>query len=808
MPKPRSKRKNPSAIEQMLGVRGLTAGSALANDMFANSAARTGFGTPSLGQGGSHELIRFSYNYWEIITLYRNHWLSRRIVDAPAQDMVKAWPRLTSDIAPKDLSRIDRALRKTNTKNNILTGLTWGRLFGGAGGLMIIEGQENELDQPLDLESVPLGGFKGIVPFDRWAGVSPMGDVCTDINRPLDFNKPEMYECRASGGDSFRVHSSRLLRFLGPTVPTPEVEAQSWWGISVLEPIYESTTRLDNMYANLLNLSFRANLIGMKFPELAQLLSGLGSSQMASQKFEQRMSAINHLMSNQSLIPLPTDGSIEQTQYSFSGMADVLQLFQLDIAGAAQIPITRLFGRTYNGLGQAGDGDERIYEERITTDQSVYLAPQLEKLYPVICMSELGDVPDDLDLTFPSIRVLDEKEKAELAKAVADTTTVYLNGGIMSARVVAKEVKQSSDITGLGTNLTDEDIARLPDTPQSEGEMGEGLFGEAGGGLNEADSPAKAIKSENKVGKEEESGAPAEPENKAGKEEDPEEELSAKAPAMDALPAGLRLGECVLVDGRLLTVEKVIGGVKDMFGDPVVQVHFASGEVHAYRPERKRAGDAKPPIRLSDDELEEELGVLRSMRMAAMTASEQRRFNALADEAVRRRKASSTWDARHGTRPLRRATDEDGASSITTRAQGMADWHALPVRIETPEGGVRTGITPSGESWRTMMPADYGFIDLGIDGADGDSLDCYVGPSPESNNVFVVDQLTLDGKKFDEHKIMLGFITKESALEDYMLGHHLSKRTFAAITEMTIPRFRKWMAAHDMTKPCDPKVKI
>lgn len=776
MPKPR-KRKQANPFEQMMGVHGAT--TAQVSDMFTNGAARMGFGTPSLGQGAEYTLVRISYDYWQLITLFRNHWISRRIVEVPAQDMVKAWPRLTSDIEPKDLTRIDRAIRRTNTKNNILTGLTWGRLFGGAGGLIVIDGQENELDEPLDLESIKIGAYKGIIPFDRWAGISPMGDICTDINRPLDFNKPEMYEVHIAGGASFKVHASRLLRFLGPTVPTPELEAQSYWGVSVLEPTYESITMLDNMYWNILSLSFRANLLGMKFPELAQLLSGLGSSQMASQKFEQRMSAINHLMSNNSLIPLPADGSIESTQYSFSGLDGVLQLFQLNLAGAAQMPITRLFGRTYSGMGQAGDGDERIYEEKIATDQSSYMVPQLEKLYPVICMSELGEVPEDLDLNCPSIRVLDEKEKAELAKAVADTTTVYLNGGIMSPRKVAQEVKQTSDITGIGTNLDDEFIQKLSDEVQSEGEIGEGLFGEEGG-LNPSSSPAKAIKEENKEGKE---NAKEELLAKAGK-------ASETAPAMDSAPANLKVGEKILVNGKLLTVKQVSTGTKDLFGDSTVQVMFDTGEIIAYRPDgdvKVRGADAGPKFHLQGTAKKANCGAVPKLGSTVMIAT---------PEEWARLPLSSKCAKCLSTS---KATDADGASTLHKE---MQMYHALPVRVETPAGQPREG-----KGWHVNMPAHYGFIE-GINGADGDSLDAYIGNSPESNNVYVVDQYDLDGKKFDEHKCMLGYHTEDSAKEDYMLGHHKSSKTFASITPFTMPMFRRWMATHDMTKPCDSKVRI
>lgn len=501
------KRTKANLAEQKLGFTGPTSAlSAQALDYFTNMAARMGFGTPSLAEGADYELIRFSYDYWKLITLYRNHWISRRIVDTPAIDMVRAWPKVVSDIEPKDVTRLDRAIRRTGTKAQFQTGLIWGRLFGGAGALIVIDGQEKELDQPLDLDSIPLGGYKGLCPFDRWAGIMPEGEICVDPSRPLDFNRPEYYSVTPVGGDRFRVHSSRILRFMGPEVPTPEREAQTWWGISVLEPIYEDIRKYDNMSWNILGLTFRANILGMKFDDLAQLLSGLGSSQKATQGFEARMSAINHLMSNQSLVPLPKDGGIESTQYTFSGLDTIYQLFQLAISGGSQIPVTRLWGRTYSGLGAAREQDEMLYEEKIAADQETGQRPQLEKLYPVICMSELGEVPDDMDLVFPSIRVLDEKEKADLARAVVDTVTVALNSGGISKRTYAQELKQSSDITGVLSNISDEFIQSLPDTVQDESEMGEGLFGEQEGepNLTPSSSPQKVLREEGKEKKEQE----------------------------------------------------------------------------------------------------------------------------------------------------------------------------------------------------------------------------------------------------------------------------------------------------------------
>jgi inorganic pyrophosphatase len=268
---------------------------------------------------------------------------------------------------------------------------------------------------------------------------------------------------------------------------------------------------------------------------------------------------------------------------------------------------------------------------------------------------------------------------------------------------------------------------------------------------------------------------------------------------MDALPSGLSVGESVLVGGRMLTVMGIGSAVEDLDGQNAVPVSFTDGSVVAYRP-TARAKD--------DEEYDPESSMMIVEDLIEAAKRELQNDQVGRREVIRakiKRLEARYQELRKEAAERRRATDEDGASSVTRRAQEVIDYHALPVRIESRQGDTRTGTTPDGVSWRTVMPADYGFIE-GVDGADGDSIDCYVGPSPESSNVYVVDQHGLDGRGFDEHKVMLGYHTQESALEDYMLGHHLSGKTFAAVTAFTMPLFRKWLKTHDMTTPCNTEV--
>lgn len=108
--------------------------------------------------------------------------------------------------------------------------------------------------------------------------------------------------------------------------------------------------------------------------------------------------------------------------------------------------------------------------------------------------------------------------------------------------------------------------------------------------------------------------------------------------------------------------------------------------------------------------------------------------------------------------------------------------------VEHPKGTIR-----SGKGWSNTTPADYGYIN-GFIGADHDELDCYINSNLSGSTVFVVDQSRLHNpSKFDEHKCMLGYGNRETALADYMTGHNQSKKIFWGITELTWKEFMWWL---------------
>lgn len=439
----------------------------MTRDSFQNALARLGFNMPNMLDGTSYHLTRMTQNYQTLTTLYRNHWIIRKIVDVIPEDMCKNWVKLNTQVDPGQMKILEKIIRKTRTKEKILEGLKWGRLYGGAAGVILIDGQEHMLGQPLNYDLIMPGSYKGLLILDRWSGISPAARLISDINDP-DFGLPMYYQMTMPDGKMLYVHHSRVLRFKGNALPLWESWAEQQWGSSVIESVYDELKKRDNTSFNIANLVFLANLRVYK-TDMTDLLA-LGDIQM-QQDFYKVMSTINQMMNNFGMTVMGSNDSLESHQYTFTGLNDVYESFMLDIAGACEIPVTRLFGRSPAGFNATGESDLTNYYDSIEEKQEAYMAPVLDKLLPVIALSAWGMIPDDLDYEFNPLRKADPKENAELAKSMAESVVNVYNASLISQQIALKELRQQSEITGMWSNITDEDIAKADTEVDMGGEL-------------------------------------------------------------------------------------------------------------------------------------------------------------------------------------------------------------------------------------------------------------------------------------------------------------------------------------------------
>jgi DNA topoisomerase IB len=129
----------------------------------------------------------------------------------------------------------------------------------------------------------------------------------------------------------------------------------------------------------------------------------------------------------------------------------------------------------------------------------------------------------------------------------------------------------------------------------------------------------------------------------------------------------------------------------------------------------------------------------------------------------------------------------------------------LAISIENPKGSTRRGVTKEGAPWETELQHDYGYI-KGTVGKDKDHVDVFLGPDLDSEEVFIIDQVDPDTRRFDEHKVVLGCRTSAGAVRVYKANYQQGWDGFGAVTQMDMGKFKRWLESSTQGKSVSGQV--
>lgn len=449
------KRKNPKVnVTGVLDSKPEVISVKKAFDAYSNPAANLGAGANNLVQSAGYVMQRFTWDYYTLNILFRDNWIAKAIIEKPANEMLKNGFEIQSELDPDKVTKVMQAWTRSGTQAKFLECLNWSRLYGGCLLIPMIEGQD-DMSEPLDYDKIMPDSYKGCFTIDRWCGVSPSLDLVTDISDP-EFGQPEYYVITSAPmNKSIKVHHSRVIKMIGRKLPYWEEIAENYWGASELEHVYTELKKRDDTSANISFLIFLANIRVFSMEGLGQMIT-MGDQQ-SLQKVYEAMQQMNRLMCNSGTLAIDKDDSFTMQGYSFTGINDIYESFMLDISGAAEIPVDKLFGRSPSGFN---NGEETLqnYYDTIQEKQETYVRPPLEKLLKIITMSTLGKIPDDMEVVFNPVRRPSSMEKADLAQKNTQPILDAYQAGVIGKGTVLRELKQQSNISGCWTNITDKMI--------------------------------------------------------------------------------------------------------------------------------------------------------------------------------------------------------------------------------------------------------------------------------------------------------------------------------------------------------------
>lgn len=442
---------------------GTSLGGVATADSFVNFAHKLGVGADNALTSGTYGYNPVSRNRMLMEWIHRGSWLGGQAVDVVADDMTRAGVTLRNEMDPADQEILTGALQECGFWDQLNASIKWGRLYGGALAVALIDGQDPKT--PLRPEAVGADKFKGLLVLDRWMVEPSLNDLVTDYGPDLGLPKFYKVGANAPAMRLQQVHFTRVLgRFVGIELPYQQSLTENMWGISVLERLYDRMIAFDSASTGAAQLVFKSHLRTLSIDGLREIVASGGQAMNGILAYTEMMRRFQGV-EGMTLLDAKDKFEVQQSS-AFTGVSDVVRLLAEQVSGALQIPLTRLFGQSPGGLSNGDESGERTYYDGIGQKQNRTMRRGVTLGYQLMARSKGIELPENFGLDFASLYDLDDTEKADIAAKVAETVTKAKEAGLVSDRVSLQELRQSSKITGVFTNITQELIDAADDMVQ------------------------------------------------------------------------------------------------------------------------------------------------------------------------------------------------------------------------------------------------------------------------------------------------------------------------------------------------------
>ncbi|WP_449395574.1 anti-CBASS protein Acb1 family protein [Devosia riboflavina] len=375
----------------------------------------------------------------QLIAAYRTSWLPRKIVDIPALDSCRAWRSWQAKNG--QIEKIEAEEKRLGVQAKVLDARKKARLFGGAA---IYIDLGDDASQELKPDSVKAGGIRFLT------ALSPKqlqpGEIETDPLSPL-YGRPKYYTIVAGTSLQVNVHPSRLVIFIGNEMPDKDITSGATfaWGDSILTSVMEAVKQADATSANIASLIFEANVDVVTMEGLMAYVGTPDGERKVTDRY--RIAATGKSI-NRMLI-LDGKEKYERKSASFQTLPDLMDRFFQNVSGAADIPMTRLFGMSPGGLNASGDSDLRNYYDRIASSQTLEMQPAMNVLDECLIRSATGNRDKDIHYVWNPLWQMSETEKATVFKAKADAARTIAGTGGTSEPLMPLEALSDAFVTEL-----------------------------------------------------------------------------------------------------------------------------------------------------------------------------------------------------------------------------------------------------------------------------------------------------------------------------------------------------------------------
>lgn len=382
----------------------------------------------------------------ELENLYTGDGFARRVIDLPAEEMVRAGFELEGI---DDDEAVRAELEGIQVLPRMAEALKWADLYGGALVVMLVD-DGGELITPLVEERVR--SVEQLRVYDRWQVSRYQKYMDPNDKR---FGKTEFYHVSPIDGTPYLVHESRCLVFDGVLVPARIREQSDGWGGSKLQQCYDQLIRfgMSHIWGNA--LMERAQQAVHGIPNLTDLLRQPGGEDLV----KKRIHLVDASRSINNTVVIDSQETYDLKATSLTGVADLVDRFGLALSAVADMPESLLFGRPQAGLNASGKNDLENWYAKIGQHQQNKLLPQLDRLV-ALQLRAMGKYKDDYLIKFCPLYVPSRKDQAETENKEAQTAQLYHAMGALDASEIRKTLGDK------GYEI--DDVEEMPEGPDPE----------------------------------------------------------------------------------------------------------------------------------------------------------------------------------------------------------------------------------------------------------------------------------------------------------------------------------------------------
>lgn len=350
-------------------------------------------------------------------TIYRFGGIGGKIVDCVAEDAGRKWREVV--IPGEDTQSFNYLEDDLGTNEAFVDGMRWARLYGGAAGLIEIEGDDPATELNPDSVS-PNKPVSGLLIRDRHT-----------LSVDVDY-RTGGHQDYVDLTDGQHWHPSRVLVFLGRKLPYHERIREQGWGASIFERVYRALLNEETIAAEIASLVHEAYVDHIGVKSLDMYLDG-GEKQAA---FERRYQLYKLLKATNNVALHDQDNEEYYNSGSstaIANLAPVLERHANRIASIVDIPMTRLYGALASGLNTSSQVNALDYEAMVAGEQRSRFDSPLRYFDKLLCRSVYGRVPDGFRSNWVALGEVSQKEKMETFKIFAEAIDLLMGQGVIVA---------------------------------------------------------------------------------------------------------------------------------------------------------------------------------------------------------------------------------------------------------------------------------------------------------------------------------------------------------------------------------------